>query len=565
MNWLEHWILTLTIFVPTAGAVLIALTEARHVRVIRALALTASLVSLVLAGLVVGGFLACGPSSGYLLEQSVLWIGPPVFPAVEIRYHLGVDGLSVFLLALTALLLPLAIAGSFRSISERQKEYFILLLILGSACMGVFCAVDLLLFYIFFEFTLVPLYFLIGIWGSDQRRAAANKFFIYTMAGSVLMFAGVLYLALKTAGQGGPIRFDIPTLASLAPAGLIDVDTQYWLFLALFAGFAIKVPLFPLHTWLPLAHTEAPTAGSVILAGVLLKLGTYGFLRLCLPILPQAALGLAPLMAALAVVAILWGALAAWAQNDFKRLVAYSSVSHMGFCMLGLFTIRPVGVAGSLLYMLNHGISTAALFFVVGMIYDRYHTRRMSEVSGLASAMPRLTAFAVLFALSSIALPGLNGFVSEFMVLVGAFTSARPTDNLPAGPVPLSYAIAAAGGVVLSAIYMLYFLRRVFFGQTTRLAPTKSDLPADLTCREISLLAPLAVLVVLLGLWPGPVIRAIMPACTALTQKIGMPIVTKAPQPTRAEEEQTLRHVTYGVSPEDSHTDEAIKHGIHHP
>lgn len=289
--------------------------------------------------------------------------------------------------------------------------------------------------------------------------------------------------------------------------------------------FSRCIPGFP---WLPLAHTEAPTAGSVILAGVLLKLGTYGFLRFCLPILPAATIYFAPIVAALAVIAIIHGALAAWAQGDFKRLVAYSSVSHMGFCMLGMFTVKPVGIAGSLLYMVNHGLSTAALFFVVGMIYDRFGTRKMSDLSGLAGHMPKLTAFAVLFALSSIALPGLNGFVSEFMVLIGAFTSTQASADLPAGPLPMIYGIAAAGGIVLSAIYMLYFLRRVFFGRVVRIPPGKSKLPQDITATETAVLAPLAVLVILLGLWPAPIIKSIMPACTAVARTI---LAKPAPSP----------------------------------
>jgi NADH-quinone oxidoreductase subunit M len=385
--------------------------------------------------------------------------------------------------------------------------------------MGAFCAIDLLLFYIFFEFTLVPLFLIIGIWGGPERRIAANKFFIYTITGSLLTFAGVLYLALQARNFGGLVSFEIPKLLQLSQAGALSPNVQAWVFLALFAGFAVKVPLFPFHTWLPLAHTEAPTTGSVFLAGLLLKLGTYGFLRFCLPILPVATRYFAPLMAALAVIAILYGALAAWAQKDFKRLVAYSSVSHMGFCILGLFTLKSIGVAGALLYMINHGISTGALFFVVGMIYDRYHTHRFGDIAGLAGKMPRLTFFAVLFGLSSMALPGLNGFVSEFMVLAGTFISATDRGGSPPGPLHLAYGFFAAGGIILSAVYMLYFIRQIFFGPE-HLPEADPTYPADLNKREIATLTPLAILVVLLGLWPGPILRAIDPACTAIVNTI---------------------------------------------
>ena len=522
MEFLEGWILTLTIFAPVVGAVLIALLPREAVRAVKAVATAAALVSLVLAALVVAMFFAAGPTGDYVLEQDVAWIGGAAMPGVDIRYHVGVDGISVFLLALGALLLPLAVVGSFGSVMERRKEFYVLLLLLGGACMGVFCAMDLLLFYIFFEFTLLPLYFLIGIWGSQERRRAATMFFIYTIAGSLLTFAGVLFLAVLGRQETGVLSFDIRQLAELGRSGAIGFAVQAALFWAMFAGFAIKVPLFPLHTWLPLAHTEAPTAGSVMLAGLLLKLGSYGFLRFCLPILPEASFAFAPFLGLLAVIAIVYGALAAWAQRDFKRLVAYTSVSHMGFVMLGMFALKPVGVAGSVLYMVNHGISTAALFFVVGMIYERVHTRSMDEVGGLAERMPVLTAFAVLFGLSAVALPGLNGFVSEFMVLLAAFTSEAPGPmRLGVGPIPLAYGVVAAFGIVLSAVYILYLLRRVFFGPV-RLPERYEGAVRDVSGREIGVMAPLAVLVVLIGLWPGPMIDGIMPAATDVSQAVLM-------------------------------------------
>ena len=371
-------------------------------------------------------------------------------------------------------------------------------------------------FYIFFEFTLIPLYFIIGIWGGPEKRRAANKFFIYTIAGSVLTFAGILYIAYR-AHQAfrGVFTFDLATLYALAEQGLLPARTQWWLFLAFAAGFAIKVPLFPLHTWLPLAHTEAPTAGSVILAGVLLKLGTYGFLRFSLPMLPDATVALAPAVAALSVVGIIYGALCAWVQDDVKKLVAYSSVSHLGFCILGMFSLKPAGLNGSVLYMVNHGLSTGALFLVVGMIYERYHTRRIDEIGGLARPMPVLAFFLILFALASVGLPGLNGFVGEFLVLLGTFTSAQATADWPAGPLTVPFAVAAATGIVLSAVYMLWMCQRVLFGPV-RQPPGTPDLSTglkrDLTAREVAILSPIAALCVLIGLWPGPILTTMAPA-----------------------------------------------------
>ena len=391
--------------------------------------------------------------------------------------------------------------------------------------LGVFCSMDLLVFYVFFEFTLVPLYFIIGIWGGPERRRAANKFFIYTLAGSVLTFAGVLYVAYfaytQTVAYGradAVFTLNMQYLIELGQSGKIPFNVQWWLFLAFAAGFAIKVPFFPLHTWLPLAHTEAPTAGSVILAGVLLKLGTYGFFRLCLPMLPGATIAFAPLMGTLAVVGIIYGALCAWVQSDVKKLVAYSSVSHLGFCMLGMFSLKMAGATGSVLYMINHGLSTGALFLVVGMLYERYHTREIDELGGLARPMPWLGFFLVFFTLSSIGLPGLNGFVGEFLVLLGTATSAAPRtspDDLGPGPLGFAYAVPAAVGIILSALYMLWMCQRILFGPRKEPAGTpdlRHGLTVDLTLREKSLLAPIAVVCLALGVYPKPVIETLQPA-----------------------------------------------------
>ncbi len=414
---------------------------------------------------------------------------------VRVSYHVGLDAISAPLLALTGVLVPLSVACSFTAIRTRVREYYAWLLLLTAGMFGVFAARDVLLFYVFFEFTLVPLYFLIGIWGGSERRRAANMFFLYTFVGSVITFAGILYLAIRAAQlTGSPvIHFDLATLSQLDGLSLRE---QSLLFLAFFCGFAIKVPFFPLHTWLPLAHTEAPTAGSVLLAGVLLKLGTYGFLRFSLPMVPEGALAWANFMGVLAVAGIIYGALCCWVQQDVKKLVAYSSVSHLGFCMLGMFSFLPVGLSGSVLYMINHGLSTGALFLVVGMLYERYHTRDMNQIGGLARQMPVLSFFLLLFVLSSIGLPGLNGFISEFTVLFAAYNSTW------LGP---RFGALGATGILLGAIYMLYMTGKVLFGPLREPAHTpdlSAGLSRDLNAREIAILTPLAALCILLGVAP---------------------------------------------------------------
>ena len=499
---MAEFALNLLIFLPLAAAVLIWTLPERRADLAPRLAL---LVGLVTGGLSLLLWLGVG-ASGLVGDTSCDWIrvgdwlagdgSAMLFSGVVIRYHVALDAISAPLVLLTGVLVPLAVACGFTAIKKRQREYYAWLMGLTGAMFGVFAARDLILFYIFFEFTLVPLYFLIGIWGGGDRRYAANKFFIYTFVGSVVTFAGILYLGVRAAQLNGEsiISFDIAMLSALRG---LSFDEQWWLFIAFFCGFAIKVPFFPLHTWLPLAHTEAPTAGSVLLAGVLLKLGTYGFLRFALPVVPEGAEALAQPMAWLAIAGVIYGALCCWVQTDVKKLVAYSSVSHLGFCMLGMFSLLPVGLSGSVLYMINHGISTGALFLVVGMIYERYHTRDMHKINGLAWQMPAMAFFLVLFTLSSIGLPGLNGFVSEFTVLFAAYNS----DVL--GPI---YGILGATGILLGAIYMLYMVGLVLFGPLREPSGTPdltSGLTKDLTRREVVILVtPLAVLVVVLGVAP---------------------------------------------------------------
>lgn len=504
--------LNLLIFLPLVAAVFVWMAPVRYAaRTALGVGLLTLALSLWLWGQPAGP--AGDPGRALLGVTDVRWIGLGVADretglqsGFELRFHVGLDAISLPLIVLTGLLVPLSIWCSFSAIRTREREYYAWLLALTAGMFGVFAARDVLLFYIFFEFTLVPLYFLIGIWGGPERRFAANKFFVYTFVGSVITFAGILYLGVRAAQIDGGmlVGFDLVRLSTLSLQQLTAAE-QGWLFIAFFCGFAIKVPFFPLHTWLPLAHTEAPTAGSVLLAGVLLKLGTYGFLRFSLPMVPEGALAWAQVMGWLAVIGIIYGALCCWVQRDVKKLVAYSSVSHLGFCMLGMFAFNALGLSGSVLYMINHGISTGALFLVIGMLYERYHTRDMHEIGGLARQMPIAATFFILFVLSSIGLPGLNGFVSEFTVLFAAFNSPD------LGPV---YGALGATGILLGAIYMLYATGKVLFGplKQPQGTPDLSHLPADLNAREIAILAPLAVLVVLLGVCPRIVTERLDPA-----------------------------------------------------
>jgi NADH-quinone oxidoreductase subunit M len=520
-SWLTaetaRWLLPATLLTPLIGVALIPLMSRAGVRSAYRIALIVSLLGAVVAGALVWAHLADASAVAGVQRFAEGWF---VTEILNTSLALSVDGISVWLVALTALLMPLAILGSARSIREHQAAYYMLMLLLQTAMLGVFLARDLLWFYIFFEFTLIPLFFVISIWGGPQRRQAAYKFFVYTLVGSMLTLAGILFLGVRAGG----FAFD----QVAATAGDLSLTLQVVLFLAFFAGFAIKVPLFPLHTWLPLAHTEAPTAGSVVLAGVLLKLGTYGFLRIGIDFMPAAALAVAPWMAALAVAGILYGALGAWVQSDIKKLVAYSSISHLGFCMLGLFALRPEGLVGGVLVMINHGLSTGALFLVIGMIYERYHTRQMDAIGGLGRRMPVISFFLVLFALSSLGLPGLNGFVSEFLVLMGAFISGAPSGGLPA-TLGIGFAAVAALGVILSAVYLLHMIARVVFGPLNEPVVHDVDedkLPADATTREWAIMLPLGVLVVLLGLWPKPLtdsMRQPVDEILAGVQKVAAP------------------------------------------
>jgi len=501
------------ILIPVVGAAWIGLVGPKQRCVTAKLALVISSLAFLASLWMLKVFLAGGVDAGFKLQFQCDFL-----PQLGSSMHFGVDGISLWLILLTNLLTPLAILGSFSAISKSVRTYYSLLLLLQAGMTGVFLSLDLLWFYMFFEFTLVPLFLIVGIWGGPQRTYAAFKLFIYTMLGGVLTFAGVLVIAWFYANyrNEGVWTFSIPELYSVG----LPRSWQMWLFFAMFAGFAVKVPLFPFHTWLPLAHTEAPTAGSVILAGVLLKLGTYGFFRISLPILDIASREMAVLIAMLSLVGIIYAALAAWVQTDIKKLVAYSSVSHLGFCMLGMFAFNHAGLSGSLLYMINHGISTGALFLIVGMVYERYHTREFAQLGGLSKKMPLMAFFLIYFSFSSIGLPGLNGFVSEFVILYSVFTSGDGVTG-PLGP---TYAIIAATGVILSAIYMLYMCQRVLFGPLVEPVVEHHEgeekLPIDLSKREWGLLVPLAVLVLALGVYPKMYFASTDPAIDQLNQRI---------------------------------------------
>jgi NADH-quinone oxidoreductase subunit M len=435
--------------------------------------------------------------AGFQFVESLPWI-----PQWGITYSLGIDGITLWLVLLTTFLTPLVFLSSWNSIHKHPKEYIISFLVMETAMIGAFLATDLLLFYIFFELMLLPMYLVIGVWGGANRIYAAIKFFLFTIAGSLLMLLGIIYLAFQSYHQTGLPSFAIADLYGT----MLDPRAQALLFFAFSLAFAIKVPLFPLHTWLPDAHVEAPTGGSIILAGVMLKMGTYGFLRFVLPFFPQASIKWANVMIALSVIGIVYGALVAWVQPDMKKLVAYSSVSHLGFCVLGIFAMNQTAIEGSILQMVNHGLSTGALFMLVGVIYERRHTRLLADYGGLGRTMPVYAIFFVLAVLSSVGLPGLNGFIGEFLILAGTFRAA-PTA-----------AVLAASGVILAAIYLLWLVQKVFFGPITN--EENRNVP-DIAWNEVAALVPLVVFMVWIGVHPNTFLKKMEPSVKHLVSVIG--------------------------------------------
>ncbi len=483
---MSGYILTLLIFIPLAGALLLLLVSRSKPGLIKSFALLVSLLNFVLSLYLYFNF---QPGvSGFQFEINRTWI-----QSLGISYHLGVDGISLFLVLLTTLLSAIAILSSWSAIQEKVKGYMATMLFLEAGMIGVFVSLDLFLFYVFWEGMLIPMYFLIGIWGGPRKIYATMKFVLFTMLGSIFMLVAILVLYFMNYNLTGEYSFDLLKILQLSiPAG-----AQMWLFFAFALPFAIKVPMFPFHTWLPDAHVEAPTAGSVLLAGVLLKMGTYGFLRFCLPLFPNAFLNFVPLFSILAIIGIIYGALVSTMQKDIKSLVAFSSVSHLGFVMLGLFALNMQGIQGGILQMINHGISTGALFLIVGMIYERRHTRMIEDYGGIAKVVPLFAAFFMIVGLSSIGLPGTNGFVGEFLILLGAFNSR------------IIYAALGAIGIILAAVYMLWMLQRVLF-QEIKHEENKRLL--DLNLREVVTLIPIILLIFWIGLYPRPILSRMEPA-----------------------------------------------------
>jgi len=479
-------ILSIVTFIPLFGAIVLLLVDKENKSLIRGITFATGLIDFVVS--IPLFFMFKDGTSEMQFVERFEWIG-----SFGVDYSMGIDGISLFMVLLTTFICAIVYLSTWTAIEKHVKEFNISLLILQTAMIGVFCALDFVLFYVFWELMLIPMYLLIGVWGGERRIYATVKFFLYTMAGSVLMLLAILVLYNEYHAITGIRTFDILKYHGMP----LDSSVQFWLFLCFFIAFAIKVPLWPFHTWLPDAHVEAPTAGSVILAGILLKMGTYGLLRFALPIFPEASAEAVGWVSWLAIIGIIYGALVAMVQEDVKKLVAYSSVSHLGFVVLGTFAFSVRGLEGGLLQMINHGISTGALFLLVGIIYERRHTRLISEYGGITKVMPKFAVVFMIVTLSSIGLPLTNGFVGEFLILLGVFE------------VNILYGVLASSGVILGAVYMLWMFQRVMFGEITN--EKNRNLP-DLTGREIAYMAPLVVMIFWLGVYPNPVIKKMEPS-----------------------------------------------------
>lgn len=499
-------VLSLTTFLPILGVLLLLFIPKDSKGVLRNVTLAVTLVTFLVSLSILSGFQT---NAEFQFTENLPWIAAGPF---VMRYNIGIDGISLWLVILTTFIMPIAVLSTYTAVEEKVKEYMICLLLLETGMLGAFISLDLFLFYIFWEVMLIPMYFMIGIWGGKNKIYAAVKFFIYTMAGSLLMLVALIYLYFRGI-EAGITDFGLLQFFSLK----LDMATQIWLFLAFALAFAIKVPMFPLHTWLPDAHTEAPTAGSVILAAVLLKMGTYGYVRFAIPLFPEAAHKFAPMIATLAVIGIVYASLVAMVQEDVKKLVAYSSVAHLGFVMLGVFAFNVEGISGGMLQMLNHGISTGALFLIVGFIYERRHTRLITDFGGLSKQMPIFATIFMIVTFSSVGLPGTNGFVGEFLILIGAFGSELRW-----------WTVVATSGVILSAVYMLWVFQRVMFGE---LDNPKNQVLSDLNAREIVLMVPLIVLIFVMGLYPKPFIDKMDPAVRKLVAQVRVASVSAETTP----------------------------------
>ena len=483
---ISGFIVSLVTFFPLLGIVVLFFFNKEQGRVIKLVGIITSLATFILSLHLYFHF--DDQVSGFQFVQQFIWIG-----GLNISYHVGIDGLSLLMILLTTFLTPLALLGTWNSIENRIRAYTMMILLLETGMIGVFASLDLFLFYIFWEAMLIPMYFIIGLWGGPERVYAAVKFFLYTLFGSLLMLVAIIALGyLASTVPGGSFTTNLVNLYAVASG--LPLALQLWLFLAFALSFAIKVPLFPFHTWLPDAHVQAPTAGSVILAGVLLKMGTYGFIRFCIPLFPEATIVIAPYISVLAVIGIVYGALVSMVQTDIKKLVAYSSVSHLGFVVLGIFAMNEEGMQGAIIQMVNHGLSTGALFLLVGMIYDRAHTRAIADFGGVAKLMPIFATFLMIISLSSIGLPGLNGFVGEFLILLGSFKSTLLGSH--------AFTAFAALGVIFSAVYLLWMYQRVMLGPVREGGLYNGHTLTDLTRREIAALVPIVLFVVWIGVFP---------------------------------------------------------------
>lgn len=515
MDWITENLLTILILLPTFGALALVghhLFWKRESQ-LKWVTLLFTLVNFLISIVLILDKSAAS-ANGYFFEKNVPWI-----KAINTNFHLGVDGLSLWLMILTTFIMPIAILSTWNSVEKRPAAFYVFLLLLESAMLGVFCSLDLLVFYLFFEASLVPMFFLIGIWGGDNRIYAAVKFFVYTALGSLLMLAAIIGLYYLHASATGTGSFDYVVLLNTIKAGQMSFShtTGTILFWAFALAFMIKVPVFPLHTWLPDAHTEAPTAGSVILAAVLLKMGTYGLMRFNFGLFPEASREFASIFIVLAVIGIIYGALVAMVQPDVKRLVAYSSVAHMGFVILGMFSFTEMGMQGALYQMLNHGIATGALFLLVGFIYERRHTRAITEFGGLANVMPIYATIFVLTTMASIGLPFLNGFVGEFLTMIGMWSSnaLSVTSTVNWNHIATMF---AGTGVIFAAVYLLWMVQRVFFGKITN--PKNRGLQ-DLSWRELGLIAPLVFLMIFMGVYPSPFLNRSKESIAAIAERVG--------------------------------------------
>ncbi|MTI87059.1 MAG: NADH-quinone oxidoreductase subunit M [Balneolaceae bacterium] len=477
-------LLNITIYLPLLGIPLILMLKNENSR--KWIALIVTSLTFILSLPLLFNFNVAGSGTAQYLSE-----GSRIMESLDIKYLVGLDGLSLLLFMLTTFMGPIVILSSWDSVKKHLAGYLSMLLLLQTASLGVFASLDLMVFYVFFELSLIPMYFLIGIWGGADRIRATIKFFIYTLVGSLIMLVGLIYVGYDAGAVMNGVNFTTDWRFLSSNLYQIGLEQQTYLFLAFALAFCIKVPLFPFHTWLPYAHTEAPTAGSVVLAAIMLKMGTYGLIRVCLPIFPNAFMEFAPWMATLAVIGIIYGALVAMVQKDVKKLVAYSSVSHLGFVVLGIFAFNAVAVQGAILQMINHGLSTGALFLIVGMIYDRRHTRMIKDFGGIAKKVPIFTVMFMIATFASIGLPGLNGFIGEFLILNGSFFSELYSNK--------AFAILATTGVILAAVYMLWMFQRVMFGPITN---EENNSLADLNAREIGLLVPMVIFMFWIGVHP---------------------------------------------------------------